>query len=174
MLKRRIGLLLLFAILTFTGCVSSVEEGSSLLEERKYAEAQKKFQASVDEGKELAEAYRGLGICYWEQENYEEALAAFEQALNEGAEPTATLYNLAGISALKMGDAGHALFYFEEGQAFEGASEELLQEMAFNVIVCYEELDEYELAKEKLDEYLLKYPDDEKAVKEQEFLSTQS
>lgn len=173
-MKKRILLVLVCMILTTCGCVSSAQEGAELLQQGQLEEAQAKFQESVNEGMELAESYRGLGLCYFEQEKYEEALTAFEQALNEGTEQTATLYNLSGICALKMGDASHALYYFEQGQQFEDASEELLQEMAFNVIVCYEELDEYGLAKEAVDEYLMRYPDDRTALKEQEFLSTQS
>lgn len=171
--KRIIIGLLAVMLLAFAGCKSNTEEGTALLNEGDFASATEKYQAAIEDGKELAESYRGLGICYFEQERYEEALAAFEQSLNEGTEATATLYNLCGVSALKIGNAQHALFYFEEGQTFE-ASEELLKEMAFNVIVCYEMLDEYELAKEAVDDYLSKYPDDEKALKEQEFLSTQS
>lgn len=174
MLKKKIIIVLTLILVLAAGCTSNVEEGATLLNEEKFAEAAQKYQASIEEGKELAESFRGLGICYFKQEKYEEALQAFSQALNEGTEATATLYNLCGICELKIGDAGGAVFYFEEGQQFADASEELLQEMAFNVIVCYEELGEYELAKEAVDTYLEKYPDDEKALKEQEFLSTQS
>lgn len=173
-MKKKIGMMVMAMLLLMVGCASKTEEAATLLKEGKFAEAAAKYEESVDEGKELAESFRGLGICYFEQEKYEEALTAFEQALNEGTEETATLYNLCGISALNMGDAGSAVYYFEEGQRFADAGQELLKEMAFNVIVCYEELGEYELAKEAADTYLEQYPDDEKVLKEQEFLSTQS
>ena len=159
---------------TFTGCKSNVEEGGELLTKQEFAAAAEKYQASIEEGKELAESFRGLGICYYEQEQFEEALKAFEQALNEGTEKTAVLYNLCGICSLRVGDAGNAVYYFEEGQKYSDVSEELRQEMAFNVIVCYGQLGEYELAKQAAEAYLEMYPDDEKVVKELEFLETQS
>lgn len=174
MTKKRICLIIACMLLGMTGCASKVEEGSNLLEEQKYEEAQVKFQEAIDAEKDLAEAYRGLGFCYYEQENYEEALNAFELALNAGAEETAALYNLAGISAMQTGEYETAVFYFENGSELADAGEELKQEMAFNLVVSYEQLGELGLAKEKLEEYVRAYPDDETAQKELEFLNTQS
>ncbi|MEI3218996.1 MAG: tetratricopeptide repeat protein [Lachnoclostridium sp.] len=44
--------------------------------------------------------------------------------------------------------------------------------MMFNEIAAYEKMGDYETAKEKLREYTEKYPDDENAAKEAEFLET--
>ena len=44
--------------------------------------------------------------------------------------------------------------------------------MEYNVIVSYEKMQNWEKAKSKLNEYLGKYPDDETAKKEVEFLET--
>ena len=44
--------------------------------------------------------------------------------------------------------------------------------MEFNEIICCEQLADWENAKEKADEYIKKYPDDEAAQKEAEFLQT--
>ena len=46
------------------------------------------------------------------------------------------------------------------------------KEMEYNVIVSYEKMQNWEKAKSKLNEYLEKYPDDETAKKEVEFLET--
>ena len=46
------------------------------------------------------------------------------------------------------------------------------QEIQFNVIVCYEKLEDWDNAKAKLEDYVAAYPDDEKAAKEAEFLKT--
>ena len=51
--------------------------------------------------KELDEAYRGMGIAYFEMEEFEKAIDAFGEALDNGAEETATLYNFIGISNMK-------------------------------------------------------------------------
>ena len=60
------------------------------------------FQDAVDKKKNLGEAYRGLGLCYWEQKKYEKAEKALEKALKNGTEETATLYNILGICDLEL------------------------------------------------------------------------
>ncbi len=174
MKKKIIYVMMAVMLLCMTACSSNFEKGSTLLEEQKIDEAKEAFLKSIEKEKDVADSYRGLGFCYYEQENYEEALKAFEQALNEGTEITAPLYNLAGICAMRTSAYEKAVFYFEDGQKQEGASEELLQEMAFNLVVSYEQLGELELAREKLQDYVSRYPEDEKAAKELEFLNTQS
>ena len=47
-----------------------------------------------------------------------------------------------------------------------------MQDIEFNIIVAYEQLMDMDTAREKLIEYLEKYPDDEAAAKEAEFLET--
>lgn len=173
MKKRWFGMLLLCCLLT-AGCANAVEEGATLLEEGKIEEAQEQFEKSIEKEKNLGEAYRGLAICYWEKEDYSKALPAFEKALDNEAEETATIYNMMGISALKVKDTRKAATYFAKGQEQADADGELLQEMAFNEIVAYEQLGEYGEAKHKLELYVSAYPDDEKAAKELEFLNTQA
>ena len=51
-------------------------------------------------------------------------------------------------------------------------SDDMKQEIQFNVIVCYEKLEDWDSAKAKLEDYVTAYPDDEKAAKEAEFLKT--
>ena len=51
-------------------------------------------------------------------------------------------------------------------------SDDMKQEIQFNVIVCYEKLEDWDNAKVKLEDYVTAYPDDEKAAKEAEFLKT--
>ena len=46
-----------------------------------YAAAQENFQKAVEDKKNVADSYRGLGIAYYEQEKYKDALAAFENAV---------------------------------------------------------------------------------------------
>lgn len=167
---------MLLAVLIFCGCKKEdkIADGAVLLEQERYIEAQEKFQEAVDERENLGEAYRGIGICQWEQENYQEAASSFGAALDHGAEETATIYNLLGICEMKMGNPERAAYYFENGRAFPDAETELLKEMAFNEIVAYEEMEDYSSAKAKLEEYVQKYPDDERAAKELDFLKTQA
>ena len=172
-LKGALSVSLSIAMLTFSGCASSVSEGTKFLKEGNYKEAADKFQESIDKEKNLGEAYRGLGLCYWEEEDYENASQAFGKALENGAEETATIYNMLGICALKMEKPEKAVYYFENGQNFPDAGQELLKEMSFNLIAAYEQVGDFQKAKEKLDAYVELYPDDERALKEQEFLNTQ-
>ena len=144
-----------------------------MMEEKDYKNAEVEFQDAVDKKKNLGEAYRGLGLCYWEQKKYEKAEKALEKALKNGTEETATLYNILGICDLELDKPEKAVYYFENGQELSGAGKELLKEMAYNLVVAYEKAGDYQSAKEKLDSYLKANPDDKKALKEQEFLNTQ-
>ena len=172
MKKRWLGVLIL-CCLFFAGCANAVKEGTAYLEEGKIEEARGKFETSIEKEKDLDEAYRGLGICYWEKSDYTKAMAAFEKALDNGTEETATLYNMVGICALKTQNGEKAVSYFAKGQEQSDAEGELLQEMAFNEIVGYEQLGKYSEAKQKLEASMTAYPDDETAAKELEFLNTQ-
>jgi len=161
-------------VLSLTGCSNAVEEGTKLLEEGDYKAAQEEFQKSVDQEKDLGEAYRGLGICYFEQKEYGEAAKAFGMALDQGAEETATVYNMLGICAMETGSPEKAVYYFENGQNFPDAGQALLKEMSFNLVCAYEKTGDYVSAREKLEIYVGLYPEDENAAKELEFLDTQA
>ena len=54
----------------------------------------------------------------------------------------------------------------------EDNSEEMEQEIRYNIIAAYEQTGDWESVKVKLEEYLEDYPDDEDAKKEAEFLET--
>ena len=84
-----------------------------------------------------------------------------------------------GVSAMQTGDYEAGLEYIQSGLAMtdaasgdESADADLVREMEFNEIICCEQLADWENAKEKADEYIKKYPDDEAAQKEAEFLQT--
>lgn len=163
----------MMAAFMLAGCGPKLsEEGVELLEQEKYSEAEDKFLEAVDEEKNLGEAYRGLGIARWEQEDYEGAKEAFEQALSNDAKKTATIYNFLGNCDMKLSNAKSALNYYRLGMAAEDASDEMIQEMRFNEIAAYEQMGDIESAKAKLSSYTEDYPDDEKAAKEAEFLET--
>ena len=160
------------AALSLTGCSAPSEKGLEYLQEEEYDKAIEEFQKAVDKDDNPGDAYRGIGIAKWEQEDYEGALEAFKSALENGAEKTGTLYNFIGCCALRVGDAAAALNYFNLGISQEDISEELLQEMKFNGVSAYEQMEDWESAMSKLQEYLQEYPDDEKAQKEMTFLET--
>ena len=53
------------------GCGQNVyKKGVESLENKDYAAAQENFQKAVEDKKNVADSYRGLGIAYYEQEKY--------------------------------------------------------------------------------------------------------
>lgn len=65
-----------------------------------------------------------------------------------------------------------AISYYEKALDHSDCSDDMKQEIQFNVIVCYEKLEDWDNAEAKLEDYVTSYPDDEKAAKEAEFLKT--
>ena len=170
----------LLAVYMLSGCADAIKDGTKALKEGRYEEAQELFQEAAGDAddKTAAEAYRGLGMAYYEQEEYTSALEAFQTALDKGGEQTVQIYNLMGICGMKTSDYGSALGYFQSGLAMadtsagEDTDAGLIQEMRYNEIVCYEQTADWESAKQKISEYLADYPGDETAEKEAEFLET--
>lgn len=179
--KKLTGIITLSLLMTCaaSGCANPEKDGTEALEAGNYEEAQAQFTELSQSGdkEESAEGYRGLGMTYYEMEDYEKALSAFEQAEDAGVSPDVQLYNLMGVCGMQTGDYVKALEYIQAGLALAdassgGASEELIQEMKYNEIVCYEQQTDWENAKQKASEYLEDYPDDEAVQKEAEFLET--
>ena len=173
-MKRATLLALTVSACLLTGCTNALKDGTGYLEDGNYK--------AVDEGKKTAEAYRGLGMAYYEQEDYASAKDAFEKALAAGGEKNQVIYNLLGICGMKLNDYNYALEQFNQGislsqnsgTSMENAESfsEVLQEMRFNQIVCYEKLGDWENAKTKIAEYIQVYPDDADAQREAKFLET--
>ena len=170
-----------FVLLAAGGCANPEREGTKALENGQYEEALEQFQkASESEDKEkAAEGFRGQGIAYYEMEDYTSALDAFQKAVDNGAEQTVQLYNLMGICGMRTGDYEGALESFQAGLALidaasdeEAADGDMIREMKYNEIICYEQLADWENARQKAEEYLSEYPDDEAVQREMDFLKT--
>lgn len=163
----------LLLMILLTGCGKNpYKEGMEQLEAGQYKEAEVNFKKAVEKEKNLADSCRGLGIACFEQKDYEGARKALKQALKEGTEKTGTIYNLLGACELELGNYEEALSCYEKGLEAEGNSKALKQEMEYNAIVAYEGMEDWEQAKERLAKYTDKYPKDEEAKKEAEFLET--
>lgn len=166
---------LLFLCLCLSGCQrqeNASEEGIEYLEKGQYEEAVRQFEQAIEDEVNVGDAYRGIGIARWEQENYEGAREAFQMALEQKAQRTGTIYNFIGNCEMKLGNLVSAQNYFRLGLGVEGNSPELEQEMKFNTIVAYEQTGDWESAKARLSEYVAEYPQDGAAQKEYEFLQT--
>ena len=112
------------------------------------------------------------GIAYYEQEKYKDALAAFENAVSAGTKETGTICNMMAVCKMQTENYEDAISYYEKALDHSDCSDDMKQEIQFNVIVCYEKLEDWDNAKAKLEDYVTAYPDDEKAAKEAEFLKT--
>lgn len=172
-----------------SGCANSAKAGTEALKAGDYKEAQAQFEKLTEDkdAKKAAEGYRGLAMTYYEQEEYGSALDAFKKAVDGGAVQTTQIYNLMGICAIQTEDYEAALEYIQAGLAMaetdtdgkeEKTSEngkdssEMLQEMRYNEVVCYEKIADWENAKQKASEYLIEYPEDTAMEREAEFLET--
>ena len=90
-MKRYTGKLTAVVLAAFmlTGCGSHLlEDGTELLREGSYEEAAAVFQEAADEDAKDPEAWRGLGLARWEQEDYEGALEAFQSVLDNDGKKT--------------------------------------------------------------------------------------
>ncbi|MDD3404205.1 MAG: tetratricopeptide repeat protein [Hespellia sp.] len=175
MKKGKIILLAMTVMLLFTGCGNKIKDGTKLMEEGKYKEAADAYQEAIDQEKELSEAYLGKGMAYFELKEYPAAKQAFSDAIANGAKETPIIYNMLAISDMEQDNIESALTSFEKGISLAGDSKDyadVVQEMEYNVIACYEKQTDWENAKAKMEEYISKYPDDESAQKESEFLKT--
>lgn len=177
---------MLLAAFCLTGCkekVNYIEQGTLQLEEQQFEEAVSSFQKSLEQEEEVAEAYRGLGMVYYEQQDYEAARDAFSKVVDNEGDATPVLYNFIGVCALHLDDTQGALDAFQKGIVLAAQSDgkkdedtpdyaEVVREMKFNEIVCYEKQQDWENAKSKAEAYIIEYPDDMEMQKEAEFLRT--
>lgn len=162
------------AMLALTGCgPNKIKEGTQLLKDKEYEKAETAFKESIKKDKNIAEAYRGMGIARWEMKDYEGAEEAFLKALDNGADSTAQICHFIGSCEMKMKHPQKALNYYRLGMEEKNCTEELKQEMKRNEIAAYEMLGDFKSAKQRLSKYKKDYPKDKKMKKEIEFYITQ-
>jgi len=116
-----------------------------------------------------AESYLYLGMAYEATGDYNYAASVYNSWIAKDTS-SAAIYNQLGLCEMEMGSYKRALDAFQAGLRIEGNP--LMQTLAFNEIVAYEYLGEYEHAAKLMDIYLKSYPDDEAAKREQQFLAT--
>lgn len=192
MKNRRAGSLVLAAVAAcfLAACTNNVKSGTELLEKEKYEEAAAAFEEAANEAEkkdgDASEAYRGLGMVYYAQGDYEGARTNLQKALDEGALRTPAIYNMIGACSMSLEDYDGALAAYEQGIELPDSMavsedtkkeqtvdySEVIQEMKMNRIICYEKKLDWESAKAAISQYTMEYPDDIAAQKEAEFLST--
>lgn len=115
------------------------------------------------------EAYLYLGRAYETTGDYNYASNVYNSYLAKEGED-ARIYNQLGLCEMKKGEYQNALVAFQAGLELEGNNSK--QVLLYNEIAAYEFLGEFTQAKNLMNTYLALYPDDEKALREAEFLST--
>ena len=163
---------LILACMMLAGCGQNVYKRVWKVWKIRWCSSTENFQKAVEDKKNVADSYRGLGIAYYEQEKYKDALAAFENAVSAGTKETGTICNMMAVCKMQTENYEDAISYYEKALDHSDCSDDMKQEIQFNVIVCYEKLEDWDNAKAKLEDYVTAYPDDEKAAKEAEFLKT--
>ena len=170
MKKKILGAIVLLGLLT--GCGGNIKDGVALLEQEKYEEAIAVFQEDVKKEKNLDEAYRGIGIAYYELEQYEEAADALESALNHEAKETATFFGMLGACYMQLETYDKALDAYQNALKQEDITDTLKQEIQYNLIAVYEYAGDWEEAKKQAEKYVKSYPDDTRMEDEAKFLET--
>lgn len=110
-----------------------------------------------------------LGKSYEATGDYNYASSVYKSYLANDT-GNAEIYNQLGICEMAKKEYLSALEAFQTGKNVE--NNDMMQTLSYNEIVAYEYLGEYEKATVLLEEYLELYPDDEKAIREYEFLKT--
>lgn len=132
-----------------------------------YMEAKAALQSSIQLGFE--DSMLLLGRIYLKLEDSSGARNMYQEYLKK-SEKKAIAYNGLAQCDIYDGDYDSALENIKKGLAVGEGSE--LQGLLYNEIVAYEYKKEFQIAKEKMALYLEKYPNDEEALRENEFLST--
>lgn len=109
----------------------------------------------------LGKTYEALGDSNYAASIYAGYLKETENAV---------IYNRLGVCRLELEDYQSALEAFQAGIKLNDTT--MMQTLSYNEIVAYEYLQQYNQAIVSMEAYLKKYPDDEKALREYEFLKT--
>lgn len=118
---------------------------------------------------EYEDAMLVLGRIYLKLDDSTSARTMYQEYL-EQSEQKAKAYNGLAQCDIYDGSYDSALNYIAEG--LEVCESDEIQGLLYNEIVAYEYKNEFQTAKQKMQEYLERYPDDQDAIRENEFLST--
>ena len=141
--------------------------GRVYYEMKDYDSAREELTRAIQEVDD--EAVLILGKVYLAMEDAASARGMYQEYLQDG-ENDAKAYNGLALCDIYEGRYEEALENIKNGLACKDEEEQ--QSLLFNEIVAYEYQLDFETAKEKMASYLEQYPDDEEALRENEFLST--
>lgn len=133
-----------------------------------YTNAKKYLEGAVDEGN--SEAVYWEAELYWQMGNTDYAMTLYQSYLQGESPVHQEAYVKVASWQIDQEDYDGALSTLEAGiSKGEGAA---LQELLGNEIAVYEQKGDFETARLKMESYLERYPEDEKAQREYIFLKT--
>ena len=148
--------------------VSALDRGRMYFYMGEYQKAANALEeARRDSGDADSSLY--LGRSYEAVGEYNYAKTVYEQYLTTG-DANAAIYNQLGLCDLAMGEYHKALEAFDAGMQTGDTS--LMQSLSYNEIVAYEYLGDFTSAAALMENYVKNYPEDEAALREQQFLAT--
>ena len=110
-----------------------------------------------------------LGKSYEQLGDFNYATSVYKNYLDEHSQ-AAEIFNQLGLCKLKSGEYEEALSAFRSAANVENNGME--RTLEFNQIIAYEYTGDFKQAAILMESYLKKYPDDETALREYEFLKT--
>ena len=135
--------------------------------EKNYEAARDELKTAMEQGYE--DAMLLLGRVYLEMEDPASARSMYQEYLQK-SEQGAKAYN--GLAMCDIYDGAYDSALENIAQGLKENSKEDEQGLLYNEIVAYEYKRDFATAKEKMKIYLEQYPEDEAALRENEFLST--
>ena len=135
--------------------------------EKNYEAARDELKTAMEQGYE--DAMLLLGRVYLEMEDPASARSMYQEYLQK-SEQGAKAYN--GLAMCVIYDGAYDSALENIAQGLKENSKEDEQGLLYNEIVAYEYKRDFATAKEKMKTYLEQYPEDEAALRENEFLST--
>ena len=147
--------------------ISQYDKGKFYFVMEDYAQAEGIFTIAYDEGNVEAAYY--LAKVYEAQSQLDKAEKLYKDILLRYHDDY-RVYNQYGVYLINRKDYVSALGYIDKGLTLAKGDE--AKELLYNQAVCYEFMYEYKKAYELFSDYLKKYPTDEQARKELEFLSS--
>ncbi|MCR5775245.1 MAG: tetratricopeptide repeat protein [Lachnospiraceae bacterium] len=133
-----------------------------------YEGARQSLESAVSEGNDT-EAILYLGRTYEALGDTNYAASLYRSYL-EGDPGNAQVMNQLGLCLIDLNDYNGALDAFEKGINIGDPAMD--QSLRFNQITAYEYTGDFDRAKTLMADYLAKYPGDEEAIRENDFLST--
>ena len=153
----------------YENSMSALNRGRIYYYKEEYQTAAIALEEARNADNDSSEASLYLGMTYEAVGENNYASNVYESYLARNPKD-ALVHNQLAVCKMKLGDYQGALASIQEGMQVGNMS--VMQNLAFNEIIIYEYLGEFQKAEALMSAYLEAYPSDEAAVREQIFLNT--